>query len=346
MKLKGLKILKLSAQALLALTLVIPTAHAATEITGAGSTFVYPVLSKWSASYKTKKSVKVNYQSIGSGGGIAQIKAGTVDFAASDKPLSSAELNKLKIGQFPSVIGGIVVVIHIDGIKSTQLKLTGPVLANIYLGKIKLWNDPQIKALNPHLKLPKTEIAVVHRSDRSGTTFNFVNYLSKVSSEWKAKVGEGTSVAWPTGLGGKGNEGVAAYVKQFKNSIGYVEYAYVIQNKMSYVLLQNKAGKFVRPSSKSFQAAAATADWSKAKDFDLVMTNAPGKNAYPITATTFIIMHKNLKNIARNQAVFDFFKWAFENGQTQANSLDYVPLPISLVKQIKAYWRTEFNFES
>jgi phosphate transport system substrate-binding protein len=315
----------------------------AAEITGAGSTFVYPVLSKWSADYNAKTGDKLNYQSIGSGGGIAQIKAATVDFGASDMPLAPEELAKLGMGQFPSVIGGIVPVVHVEGIKSGEMKLTGALLGDIYLGKVKNWNDPAIKKLNPSLKLPDAEITVVHRSDGSGTTFNWANYLSKVNPEWKQKVGQGTSVSWPVGVGGKGNEGVAAYVNRIKNSIGYVEYAYVLQNKMTYAMVRNSAGKYVKPDVASFQAAAATADWKNAKDFDLVMTNAPGAEAYPITATTWIIMYKQPKDIARSKAAMAFFKWCYDNGQKQAEALDYVPLPHALTAQIEDYWKAQFK---
>lgn len=318
-------------------------AHAG-EITGAGSTFVYPILSKWSADYNQASGNKVNYQSIGSGGGIAQIKAATVDFGATDMPMSVEDLKAKAMGQFPSVIGGVVPVVNIDGVAPGKLHFTGPILADIYLGKIKKWNDPEITKVNPGLQLPDAIITVVHRSDGSGTTFNWVNYLSKVSPEWKAKVGEGTSVAWPTGVGGKGNEGVAAYVNRLKNSIGYVEYAYVVQNKMTYGSIQNKAGNFVEPNVKSFQAAAATADWSKAQDFDLVMTDASGPDAYPVTATTFIVMYKQPQNAAQSKAALEFFRWALEKGQPQAQSLDYVPLPDALVKQIEAYWSANFKF--
>ena len=282
----------------------------AAEITGAGSTFVYPILSKWSADYSAKAGININYQSIGSGGGLAQIKAATVDFGASDAPMKPAELQKLGMGQFPLVIGGIAPVVNIDGVQAGQMRFTGPLLADIYFGKIKNWNDPAIAKINPDLKLPDAAIAVVHRADGSGTTFNWVNYLSKVSAEWKDKVGEGTSVEWPAGVGGKGNEGVAAFVNQTKNSIGYVEYAYVLQNKMAYGLVQNKAGKFVKPDAASFQAAAASAEWGKAQDFYLIMTDAPGDDAYPIAATVFIIMYKQPKDAARTNTAIDFFKWA------------------------------------
>ena len=321
-----------------------PQAFAA-EITGAGSTFVYPILSKWSAEYNAKTGVKVNYQSIGSGGGIAQIKAATVDFGASDMPMKPEELSSLGMGQFPLVIGGVVPVLNIEGVKPGEIKFTGPVLADIYLGKIQTWNDPAITKINPDLKLPDAKITVVHRSDGSGTTFNWVNYLSKVSPQWKEKVGEGTSVSWPTGVGGKGNEGVAAYVNRIKNSIGYVEYAYVLQNKMTFGQVQNKAGQLIKPSTETFQAAAASADWKNAQDFYLVMTDAPGEKAYPITATVFIIMYKTPKDAARSKAAFDFFRWALESGQSLAESLDYVPLPPALVQHIENYWRSEFKVD-
>jgi phosphate transport system substrate-binding protein len=319
------------------------TAHS-TEITGAGSTFVYPILSKWSSDYNQASGTKINYQSIGSGGGIAQIEAATVDFGATDMPMPVEELKTKGLLQFPSVIGGVVPVVNIDGVAPGEIRFTGPILADIYLGKIRKWSDPSIAKINPQLKLPDTDITVVHRSDGSGTTFNWVDYLSKVSPEWKTKVGDGTSVAWPTGVGGKGNEGVAAYVGRLKNSIGYVEYAYVLQNRMTYGSVQNKAGNFIEPNARSFQAAAATADWSQAKDFSLVMTDAAGPDAYPVTATTFIVMYSQPKNAARSRATIDFFRWALEKGQAQAQSLDYVPLPEQLVNQIEMYWSTHFKF--
>ena len=306
-------------------------------ITGAGSTFVYPVLSAWSADYSKSNGAKVNYQSIGSGGGIAQIKAATVDFGASDKPLDSKELASAGLAQFPTVIGGVVPVVNIAGIEPGKLKLTGSVIADIYFGAIKSWNDPAIVKLNPGLALPAAAITAVHRSDGSGTTFNWAHYLGQVSPTWKSKVGEGTTVKWVGGIGGKGNEGVAGYVRQVPNSIGYVEYAYVLQNKMAYTLVQNSAGNFVTPNAASFQAAAATADWAHAQDFNLVMTNAPGKDAYPITATTFVLMYKQPKNEARSKAALDFFRWALTKGQDQAKKLDYVPLPDPLVKQVDSY---------
>ncbi|HET7127032.1 MAG TPA: phosphate ABC transporter substrate-binding protein PstS [Lysobacter sp.] len=315
----------------------------AMQVTGAGSSFVAPVLSKWSDDYNKSTGHKINYQSIGSGGGIAQIEAGTVDFGASDKPLSAEELQKFGLGQFPVVIGGIVPVANIDGVAPGQLRLTGAVLADIYLGKVAKWNDPAISALNPGLALPAATINVVHRSDGSGTTFNFTDYLGKVSGEWKSKVGEGTAVNWPTGIGGKGNEGVAAYVKQLKGAIGYVEYAYALQNKLTFAQMRNAAGNFVSPKNETFSEAAASADWAHAQDFELIMTNAPGANAWPITATTWAIMYKQPKNPVQAQAALDFFKWSFENGQSQAATLDYVPLPKELVQQVEQYWSTEFK---
>ena len=315
----------------------------ATDITGAGSSFVYPVISKWSASYAEKTGNRVNYQSIGSGGGIAQIKAGTVDFGASDMPLDEATLTKFGLGQFPDVIGGIVPAFNVAGVAPGKLVLDGSTLAGIFLGSIAKWNDPAIAALNPGVKLPDSKITVVHRSDGSGTSFNFTNYLSKVSTDWKAKVGEGTAVSWPTGIGGKGNEGVSAYIRQIPNSIGYVEYAYALKNHIGYALMKNAAGKVVEPKTASFQAAAATADWAHAKNFNLLMTNAPGADAWPITATSWVIMYKQPKNATNSKVSFDFFKWAYENGQEQARSLDYVPLPASLVSQIENYWKTEFK---
>ena len=313
------------------------------EISGAGASFIYPLLSKWSADYNAATGAKINYQSIGSGGGIAQIKAGTVDFGSSDKPLSSEELAQAGLGQFPSAIGGVVPVVNVEGLQPGQLKLTGPLLADIFLGKIATWNDPAIAGANPGVALPAGKISIVHRSDGSGTTFNFSNYLSKVSPEWKAKVGEGTSVQWPGGVGGKGNEGVASYVKQIKGSIGYVELSYALQNQMPYASLQNAAGKFVQPNAETFAAAAASADWANAKDFNLVITNAPGDNAWPITATNFMLVYKQPKDAKRSAETLAFFKWAFEQGQGQASELHYVPLPPELVQQIEAYWAAEIK---
>jgi len=311
-------------------------------VTGAGSTFAYPIVSKWSAEYHALMGDDLSYQAIGSGLGIAKIKEGAVDFAATDKPLSSEELSVAGLGQFPLVIGGVIPIVNIPGVRPGMLRFSGTLLANIYLGKVTKWSDPSIKALNPDVPLPEAEITVVHRSDASGTTFNWVNYLSKVSPEWKTAVGEGTSVAWPIGVGRKGNKGIAAYVNRIPNSIGYVEYSYAVQNRMTYALVQNRAGEFIAPNTQSFQAAAATADWKQSKDFYLVMTDAPGRDAYPITATVFILMYKKPESPVRSRAALKFFKWAIENGQAQASSLDYVPLPADLVKQIGDYWRTNF----
>ncbi len=319
-------------------SLALAGSASAVDITGAGSTFVYPILSQWSTDYNASTGVKVNYQSIGSGGGIAQIKAATVDFGASDKPLSPEELAEAGLAQFPVVIGGVVPVVNIEGVAPGKLKLTGPVIADIFLGKIQKWNDAAIAALNPDLKLGDAAISVVHRSDGSGTTFNFANYLSKVSEEWKSKVGEGTSIQWPAGVGGKGNEGVAAYVKQIKNSIGYVELAYALQNKMSYASVKNRAGSFVEPSLESFQAAAEGADWSKVKDFHLVITDSAGATSWPIAASVFVIMYRQPKDAAHTKTALEFFKWALQKGQAQAKALDYVALPEPLVRQIEAYW--------
>ncbi len=316
----------------------------ATDVTGAGASFIYPVMSKWSADYNAATGRKVNYQSIGSGGGIAQIKAATVDFGSSDAPLKPEELASAGLVQFPSVIGGVVPVINLAGVAPGALKLDGPTLGDIFLGRIKTWNDPAIAALNPGLALPKAKITVVHRSDGSGTTFNFVNYLSKVNPQWKSQVGEGTTVQWPTGIGGKGNEGVAAYVKQIKGGIGYVELSYALQNKMSWASMKNAAGQFVQPSDASFAAAAASADWASSKDFHLVMTNAPGAQSWPITATNFILVRKQPKNAAGAKAALEFFRWIYANGDAQARQLDYVPLPDALVQQIETYWTQNLKY--
>jgi phosphate transport system substrate-binding protein len=307
------------------------------QVTGAGSTFVYPVLSAWASNYQKQAGTAINYQSIGSGGGISQVEAGTVEFGATDQPLKSDELTKNNLAQFPVVVGGIVPVVNIAGLDTGKLKLTGPILAAIYAGEIKTWNDPQIVKINPGVNLPGAAIAAVHRSDGSGTTFNFTHYLSQVSPTWKGGPGEGKMVKWVGGVGGKGNEGVAGYVKQLPNSIGYVEYAYVVQNHMSYALLQNASGQFVAPSAESFAAAASTADWKNAQDFNLVMTNAAGAEAYPLAATTFILLPRQPKDKAKSDAAIAFFKYALEKGQNQANKLDYVPLPSDLVQQIEGY---------
>nr|WP_274380603.1 phosphate ABC transporter substrate-binding protein PstS [Dyella telluris] len=315
----------------------------ATDITGAGSSFVYPVLSKWSAGYAEKTGNKLNYQSVGSGAGVAQIKEGTIDFGATDAPVKAEDLAQFGLGQFPVVVGGIVPVVNIPGVEAGQVKLDGATLADIFLGKITMWNDPRIAAANAGVNLPAKKITVVHRSDGSGTSFNFTNYLSKVSPDWAAKVKFGTAVEWPTGVGGKGNEGVSQYVKQIVGSIGYVEYAYAVKNKISWVNLKNAAGQVVAPSAEAFAAAAATADWGSAKDFNVIMTNASGAQAWPITATTWVVMYKKPKNAEHTKVAFEFFKWALENGQKDAASLDYVALPDTLVKKIEAYWSTEYK---
>ncbi len=312
----------------------------AADITGAGASFVFPVMSKWSADYATATGNKVNYQSIGSGGGIAQIKAGTVDFGSSDAPLKSEDLASSGLAQFPSVIGGVVPVANVPGLQPGALKLDGPTLANIFLGKISKWNDPAIVALNAGLALPDLKITVVHRSDGSGTSFNYTNYLSKVSADWKSQVGEGTTVQWPVGIGGKGNEGVAAYVKQIRGGVGYVELAYALQNRLAHAQMRNAAGRFVQPGDETFAAAAASADWANAKDFNLVITNAPGANAWPITATNFILVRKKSKPGSLKNTT-DFFRWVYSSGKNQAKELDYVPLPDTLVRQIEGYWNQQ-----
>ena len=315
-------------------TLGFATAAGAQEITGAGASFPAPIYAKWASDYN--KATGVNYQSIGSGGGIKQIDSKTVDFGASDMPQTDEVLKSKGQVQFPTVIGGVVPVINIKGIEPGQLKLTGPVLADIYLGKIAKWNDPAIKALNPTLPLPDTAIAQVRRADGSGTTFIFTNYLSKVSPEWKSKVGEGTAVNWPVGAGGKGNEGVSAFVNRLPNSIGYVEYSYVKQNKMNYAVLQNAAGTFAKPDEEAFKSAAAGADWSKS--FYQLLTNQPGKESWPISGATFILMHAKQDKPANGTEVLKFFNWAYANGSKAAADLDYVPMPAQVIAAIQKSW--------
>lgn len=310
----------------------------AQEITGAGASFPAPLYSKWAADYAKATGVKVNYQSVGSGAGMRQIEAKTVDFGASDAPLRDEELKAKGLVQFPTVIGGVVPVINIRGINPGQMRLNGQVLGDIYLGKITKWNDAAIKALNPSLTLPDAEIATVRRADGSGTTFLFTNYLSKVNAEWKSKVGEGTAVNWPVGAGGKGNEGVAAFVNRLPNSIGYVEYAYVKQNKMNFALLQNTDGKFVAPDDETFKAAAAGADWNKS--FYQILTNQPGANAWPITGATFIMMHTKQDKPQNASAALSFFNWAYASGDKSAVDLDYVPMPDSSKAAIRRAWAT------
>ncbi|PHM21034.1 MAG: phosphate ABC transporter substrate-binding protein PstS [Curvibacter sp. PD_MW3] len=309
---------------------------AAQDVTGAGASFPAPLYSKWAADYNKATGVKINYQSVGSGAGIRQIDAKTVDFGASDMPLKDDELAKKGQLQFPTVIGGVVPVVNIQGVTPGQLKLNGQVLGDIYLGKIAKWNDPAIKAINPSLNLPDAAIAPVRRADGSGTTFIFTNYLSKVNTEWKTKVGEGTAVNWPTGAGGKGNEGVAAFVGRLPNSIGYVEYAYVKQNKMTYAQMQNKAGNFVSPDDTAFKAAAAGADW--AKSFYQILTEQPGKDSWPMTGATFILMHKVQDKPAQAAATLKFFSWAYKNGDKTADEMDYVPMPAGVKTAIEKSW--------
>jgi phosphate transport system substrate-binding protein len=308
----------------------------AQDVTGAGASFPAPVYAKWADAYNKATGAKINYQSVGSGAGIRQIKAKTVDFGASDAPLKDDELSKDGMVQFPTVIGGVVPVLNIKGITPGQVKMTGQVLGDIYLGKISKWNDPALTALNPGVPLPDAAIAVVRRADGSGTSFIFTNYLSKVNADWKSKVGEGTAVNWPTGAGGKGNEGVSAFVARLPNSIGYVEYAYAKQNKMSYVLMKNQAGSFVAPDDSAFKAAAAGAEWSKS--FYQILTEQPGKDSWPITGATFILMHKAQDKPAQAAASLKFFDWAFANGDKMAADLDYVPLPDSVKALVRKQW--------
>jgi len=313
------------------------SAAKATDISGAGATFPYPVYAKWAEAYKAKTGIGLNYQSIGSGGGIAQIKAKTVTFGASDKPLAPSELDPAGLTQFPTVIGGVVPVVNISGLKPGQMVLDGKTLADIFLGKVTKWNDAEIKKLNPSLNLPGQAIAVVHRSDGSGTTFIFTNYLSKKSPDW-AKVGASTSVEWPTGIGAKGNEGVAGNVGQTGGSIGYVEYAYAKQNHLNYVRMINRDGTPVTPTGAAFQAAAANADWAHAKDFYVILTDQPGREAWPIAGATFILVYKKPTDPAAQREALKFFKWAYENGSPLAESLDYVPLPASIIQDIQKSW--------
>ena len=324
------------AGAVSAVAISLSGAAMAQEITGAGATFPAPIYSKWAADYNKATGVKINYQSVGSGAGMKQIDSKTVDFGASDMPQTDEVLAKKGQIQFPAVIGGTVPVINIKGIAPGQMRLDGQVLGDIYLGKITKWNDPAIKALNPSLALPDAVIAPVRRADGSGTTFNFTNYLSRVHPEWKAKVGEGTAVNWPVGAGGKGNEGVAAFVGRLPNSIGYVEYSYVKQNKMTYALLKNRDGVFVSPDETSFAAAAAGADWNKS--FYQLITDQPGKNAWPISTATFILMQMKQDKPANATEVFKFFSWAYKNGDKTAAALDYVPIPDSVIASIEKTW--------
>ncbi len=315
----------------------------AAELTGAGATFPYPIYAKWAEAYKAKTGNSLNYQSIGSGGGIRQIQNKTVDFGATDMPLKSEDLDKSGMLQFPTVVGGAVPVVNVPGVKPGELKLTGAVLADIYLGKVKKWNAPAIANLNPGVKLPDQDITVVHRSDGSGTTFLWVNYLSKMSSEWKDKVGEGASVNWPAGVGGKGNEGVASYVQRIAGAIGYVEYAYALQNKMAYAQVKNRDGNFITPNIESFRAAAAGAQWDKAPGMYLILTDQAGKNSWPVSGATFILVYKTPEKADRAKEVLKFFDWAYTDGDKLAAALDYVPLPDSVVKMIQATWKSQIK---
>jgi phosphate transport system substrate-binding protein len=319
------------------------TSAYAADITGAGSTFIYPVLSKWADAYKKESGDGVNYQSIGSGAGIKQIQAKTVTFGATDMPLKSDQLEKDGLAQWPMIMGAIVPVVNIEGVKAGDMALDGETLAGIYSGKITKWDDPAIKKLNPKLSLPSTAIAVVHRADGSGTTFNFTDYLSKVSADWKSKVGSGTAVEWPVGVGAKGNEGVSGNIGQTKDSIGYVEYAYAKQNKLTYTKLVNKAGKTVDPTMEAFKAAAANADWTHAPGYYLILTDQPGDKSWPIVASTFVLMHKEPADKAASAEAVKFFKFSFEKGTKMAEELDYIPMPDSVIKLIEKTWSADIK---
>jgi phosphate transport system substrate-binding protein len=326
-------------RAALAAAVLLPLSAAAEDVTGAGASFPAPVYAKWADAYNKVSGHRINYQSVGSGAGIKQIKAKTVDFGASDAPLKDEELAKDGLVQFPAVIGGVVPVVNISGVAPGQLKLTGQVLGDIFLGKVTKWNDAAITALNSGVNLPDAAISVVRRADGSGTSFIFTNYLSKANAEWKAKVGEGTAVNWPTGAGGKGNEGVSAFVQRLPNSIGYVEYVYAKQNKMAHVLIKNQAGVFVAPDDLNFKAAAASADWTKS--FYQVLTDQPGKDSWPLTGATFILLHKVQDKPSQAIATLKFFEWAYANGDKTAAELEYVPLPESLKALVRRLWATE-----
>jgi phosphate transport system substrate-binding protein len=319
------------------------TSAFAADITGAGSTFIYPVLSKWADAYKKDSGNGVNYQSIGSGAGIKQIQAKTVTFGATDMPLTVDQLEKDGLAQWPMIMGAIVPVANIEGVKAGEMALDGQTLADIYSGKITKWDDPAIKKLNPKVKLPSAAIAVVHRADGSGTTFNFTDYLSKVSPDWKSKVGSGTAVEWPVGVGAKGNEGVSGNVGQTKNAIGYVEYAYAKQNKLTYTAMVNKAGKTVQPTDEGFKAAASNADWTHAPGYYLILTDQPGEKSWPIVASTFVLMHKEPADKAASAEAVKFFKFAFTKGGKMAEELDYIPMPDSVVKLIEKTWSADIK---
>ena len=321
----------------------VSTSAFAADITGAGSTFIFPVLSKWADANKKDNGAGVNYQSIGSGAGIKQIQAKTVTFGATDAPLKADQLEKDGFAQWPMIMGAIVPVVNVDGVKAGDMVLDGDTLAKIYLGTITKWDDPAIAKLNPKLTLPSAAISVVHRADGSGTTFNFTDYLSKVSADWKSKVGSGTAVEWPVGVGAKGNEGVSGNIGQAKNTIGYVEYAYAKQNKLTYAGMVNHAGKTVQPTVAAFQAAAGNADWTKAPGYYLILTDQPGEKSWPIVASTFILMHKDATDKAASQEAIKFFKYAFEKGTKMAEDLDYIPMPESVIKLIEKTWSAEIK---
>jgi phosphate transport system substrate-binding protein len=323
--------------------MAVSTSAFAADITGAGSTFIFPVLSKWADAYKKESGSGVNYQSIGSGAGIKQIQAKTVTFGATDAPLKADQLEKDGFAQWPMIMGAIVPVVNIDGIKAGDMVLDGDTLAKIYLGTITKWDDAAIKKLNPKLTLPSAAISVVHRADGSGTTFNFTDYLSKVSADWKSKVGSGTAVEWPVGVGAKGNEGVSGNIGQAKNTIGYVEYAYAKQNKLTYTAMINKAGKTIEPTTEAFQAAASNADWAHAPGYYLILTDQPGDKSWPIVASTFILMHKDATDKAASQEAIKFFKFAFAKGDKMAEELDYIPMPESVVKLIEKTWSADIK---
>lgn len=316
--------------------------HAA-DLTGAGATFPYPIYSKWAEAYKSATGIGLNYQSIGSGGGIKQIKAKTVDFGASDMPLKADELEKEGLTQFPAIMGGVVPVVNLDGVAPGQMKMTADVIAAIHLGKITKWNAPEITALNPGIQLPALAITVVHRADGSGTTFLWTDYLSKANADFKATVGSGTAVKWPTGVGGKGNEGVAANVQRIKGAIGYVEYAYAKKNKIAHTQLKNRDGEFVQPGQDSFKAAAAGADWTGTPGMAVLLTNQPGKDSWPATGVSFILMHKTQADGLAGRAVLKFFDWAYKNGGTMASELDYVAMPPAVVKQVSDLWKAQLK---
>ena len=313
------------------------------QILGSGSTFAYPIVTKWSEAYQQVDHVQILYQPIGSGRGLTEIKAGVVDFAVSDAPLDSYQLLREGLAQFPVIFGGIVPVYNVDGIGTGQLRFTGELLADIYLGKVTKWNDPAIAAVNPDVKLPNRAILVVHRSDGSGTTFNWTDYLSKVSDAWKVRVGVGTNVAWPTGVGAKDNSGVAEDVARAKGAIGYVEFGYAQRKKVAYGLVRNRAGNFVPPQTSSFQAATADVDWKRVQDFDVTLSDASSADAYPIMAASFVLIHRYPKDEKRNREVLAFFRWTLENGQDMAASLDYLPLSSSLVQEVLSYWKANWG---